>query len=97
MSQHDATGLSVIDENTKSDWLPDFGAPVATRDRAEWHEPTGAVHYSDTEDEEEHKRRDFVHSNAAHFRIGYTDIANERGDRRVSLKPVCHFFYSKKL
>ena len=26
-------GLSVIEEG-KSDWLPDFGAPVASRDRA---------------------------------------------------------------
>ena len=62
-------GLSVIDEDirAKSDWLPDFGAPVATRDRAQYNEATGGTHYSDTEDEDEHKRRDFVHSNAAHF------------------------------
>ena len=40
--------LSVIDEDTavKNDWLPDFGAPVATRDRAQYHEPTGGTHYS---------------------------------------------------
>ena len=42
--------LSVIDEDTavKNDWLPDFGAPVATRDRAQYHEPTGGTHYSGT-------------------------------------------------
>ena len=49
LSQTDL-GLSVIDEDTqvKNDWLPDFGAPVATRDRAQYHEPTGGTHYSGT-------------------------------------------------
>ena len=89
-------GLSVIDEDVagvnqaaKSDWLPDFGAPVATRDRAQYNEPTGGTHYSDTEDEEEHKRRDFVHSNAAHFsRISEFDKKTKKKKKKKKDKTV---------
>ena len=62
-------GLSVIDEEatTQKLGLPDFGEPITTRDRASYHEPAQAVHYSDEEDKHVHARRDFAHSISAHF------------------------------
>jgi len=62
--------LSIKDGPSTLWSLPDFGDPLTTRNREEFHEPAQNYHYSDTEDKDEHKRRDsyFVPSNSAYFK-----------------------------
>lgn len=83
--------LSIKDGPSTLWSLPDFGDPLTTRNREEFHEPAQNYHYSDTEDKDEHKRRDsyFVPSNSAYFKkIGDKKTQKKKKKRKKKSEDV---------